>query len=158
MNMQSLFRGRKQWRCFHCDDVFYSAKLAREHFGADCSQVPSCKLASHEGHLITYIRKLEDELAQYRAEDSHVMRAMWSLEADQRQKLARAEEDGYGKGVRDMRAEADAAIRKCPSLDENGYICEKSAALAVLNEGMVAETRRTNSSESPPPAVFSDPT
>lgn len=123
---------RKRWRCFHCDDVFTSFKLAREHFGANEMEAPACKLASHEGHLVTYIRKLEDELAQYRAEDSHVMRSIWSLEADQRQALIRAEEDGYNKGVRDMRAEAEKAIRAAPSLDENGYITEKAAVLTSL--------------------------
>lgn len=134
MSVQSLFRGRKQWRCFHCDDVFYSAKLAQEHFGDDCSQTPACKLASHEGHLITYIRKLESEVEQYRREDSHVLRSMWSLEADHRRAIQRAEEDGYSKGVRDMTAQAERAIRGCPSLDENGYVCNKAAALEALTQ------------------------
>lgn len=96
---------RKQWRCFHCDELFISFKRAREHFGEDQGDMPACQLKSYEGHLVTYIRKLEDDLAQYRAEDSEVMRSIMSLEADHRQALIRAEEDGYGKGVRDMTRE-----------------------------------------------------
>lgn len=130
MNVQHLFRGRKQWRCFHCDDVFYSAKLAQEHFGSDCGSVPACQIRGYEGHLITYIRKLEDDLAQYRAEDSHIMRAMWTLEADHRRALVRAEEDGYNKGVRDMKCETVAPA--------------------------VADTRRTDVAESPPRDPFSE--
>jgi hypothetical protein len=117
---------RKQWRCFHCDEVFLSVKRAREHFGADQMETPACKLAGHEGHLITYIRKLEDHLAQYRAEDSHIMRAMWSMEADHRQALIRAEEEGYNKGVRDM-TPSDGAIyaavsRRSLSPEESAFL------------------------------------
>ena len=53
---------RKQWRCFFCDEVFTRAKDAAEHFGVDeaCeADVPACKIAAHEGHLVKYIRKLE---------------------------------------------------------------------------------------------------
>lgn len=64
-----MARGRamagKQWRCFFCDEVFKNRHQAAEHFGtfAACeADVPACKIASHEGHLVTYIRKLEKEL------------------------------------------------------------------------------------------------
>lgn len=123
---------RKRWRCFHCAEVFTSFKWAREHFGEDQGDMPACQLKSYEGHLVTYIRKLEDDLAMYRAEDSDVMRSIMSLEADHRQALIRAEEDGYNKGVRDMRAQAEKAIRAAPCLDENGYIAEKAAVLTTL--------------------------
>lgn len=93
---------RKQWRCFHCDEVFTSHKWAAEHFGYQECGEPACKLKSHERHLVTYIRDLEGQLEQYRAEDSHVMRSIYALEADHRQALIRAEEEGYNKGVRDM--------------------------------------------------------
>lgn len=99
---------RKQWRCFFCDEVFTSYKFAAEHFGVDESceaDVPACKLASHEGHLVTYIRKLEKEVRRYMSEDSDVLRSIQSLEADHRTALIRAEERGYAKGVADMRAQ-----------------------------------------------------
>lgn len=126
---------RKQWRCFFCDDVFSTRHEAAEHFGAfnACeADVPACKIAGHEKHLVHYIRKLEQELSRYQSEDSDVMRSIMTLEADHRQALIRAEEDGYNKGVRDMRAEAEKAIRSAPSLDENGYISEKAAILNTL--------------------------
>lgn len=92
---------RKQWRCFHCDEVFTSPQCATTHFGYG-DGLPACKIKSYEGHLVTYIRKLEDQLASYRSEDSDVMRSIYSMEADHRQALIRAEEEGYKRGVRDM--------------------------------------------------------
>lgn len=94
---------RKQWRCFHCDEVFISPKCAAVHFGSDGTKTAACQLKSHERHLVDYIRDLENQLEGYRAEDSHVMRSIYSLEADHRQALIRAEEEGYNKGVRDVR-------------------------------------------------------
>jgi hypothetical protein len=39
--MKSITR-RKQWRCFHCDEVFRSRKAAWAHFGPDqdCEKLP----------------------------------------------------------------------------------------------------------------------
>jgi hypothetical protein len=99
---------RKQWRCFFCDEVFTGFKHAAEHFGVDdaCeADIPACKLTSHEGHLVTYIRKLEKELRRYMSEDSDVMRSIQALEADHRTALTRAEEKGYAKGVEDMKTQ-----------------------------------------------------
>jgi hypothetical protein len=93
---------RKQWRCFHCDEVFENRHCAANHFGCDGDATPACKIAGHHGHLVMYIRKLEDDLARCRMDDSDVMRSIMALEADHRQALIRAEEDGYNKGVRDM--------------------------------------------------------
>lgn len=92
---------RKQWRCFHCDEVFTSHRWAAEHFGADGDRT-ACRIKSHEGHLVTYIRKLEDDLFRLRTDDSDVMRSIMALEAEHRQALIRAEEEGYNRGVRDM--------------------------------------------------------
>lgn len=93
---------RKQWRCFHCDEVFIRPKCAAVHFGYDESRTPACQLKGHERHLVEYIRDLEAQLDSYRADDSHVMRSIYTLEADHRQALIRSEEAGYNKGVRDM--------------------------------------------------------
>lgn len=100
---------RKQWRCFHCDEVFISPKCAAVHFGSDGTKAVACQLKSHERHLVDYIRDLEGQLDGYRAEDSHVMRSIYSLEADHRQALIRAEEEGYNKGVRDVRDMSELA-------------------------------------------------
>lgn len=96
---------RKTWRCFHCDEVFRSAKWAAEHFGQDLTQEAACKIKGHEGHLLTALRKAEEELTRYRQDDSDLMRAMYSLEAEHRTAVVRAEEEGYARGVRDMKKE-----------------------------------------------------
>jgi hypothetical protein len=99
---------RKQWRCFFCDEVFTRWKNAAEHFGCDeaCeADMPACKLGAHEGHLVRYIRKLEKEVRRYMSEDSDVMRSIQTLEADHRQALVRMEQQGYDKGVADMKAQ-----------------------------------------------------
>lgn len=74
-----------------------------------------------------YIRRLEEEISRHRAEDSDVMRSIYTLEADHRQALIRAEEDGYGKGVRDMKAERNqremAAGTRCDGSCNAGLPC-----------------------------------
>jgi hypothetical protein len=97
---------RKQWRCFHCDEVFTSFRCASIHFGASEAATPACKLKSYEVHLVEHIRALEDQLQAYRVEDGHILRSIYSLEADHRQALVKAEQAGYDKGVADMRKEA----------------------------------------------------
>jgi hypothetical protein len=103
---------RKQWRCFHCDEIFTNPRCAVLHFGNSEYQTPACQLKSYERHLVEYIRDLEGQLDSYRVEDSHVMRSIYSLEADHRQALIRAEESGYDKGVRDMAPPAQTAERE----------------------------------------------
>lgn len=100
---------RKQWRCFHCDEVFIRLACAAVHFGNDGTRTPACQLKSHERHLVEYIRDLEAQLDGYRADDSHVMRSIYTLEADHRRALNRAEEEGYNKGVLDMRSAHSSA-------------------------------------------------
>lgn len=127
---------KKQWRCFHCDEVFTSPRCAAEHFGDNMDSHPACRIAAYEGHLVAYIRKLEAKLADYRSDSDDIMRAIMTQEADHRRALNRAEEDGYNKGVQDMLADAERAIRRAPSLDENGYIAEKAAVLTTLANGV----------------------
>lgn len=103
---------RKRWRCFFCDEVFTRAKDAAEHFGCDdaCeADAPACRIAAHEGHLVTYIRKLEKELRRHMTEDSDVARSIMTLESEQARKLREAEERGYARGVEDMRMQGFCA-------------------------------------------------
>lgn len=99
----------KQWRCFHCGEVFRRFHLAAEHFGHEEGAQPACRLKAHEGHLVHYIRSLEDQLARYRAEDSDVLRSIYTLEAEHQRALRQAEEEGYNRGVNDMLDAAKAA-------------------------------------------------
>lgn len=103
---------RKQWRCFFCDEVFTRAKDAAEHFGCDegCeADVPACKLAAHEGHLIKYIRSLEKELRSRMHEDHDLHKAVYTLEAEKAREVREAEERGYNKAVQDMTAQGYCA-------------------------------------------------
>lgn len=109
--------GKIHWRCFHCDAAFTLAqrRWAREHFGADEGEVPVCLVRSAgEGALLTALRNAQDELSSYRAEDTDLMRAMYSMQADHAQRLIREEEHGYAKGLTDGRellAAAKEALR-----------------------------------------------
>lgn len=107
---------RKQWRCFHCDEVFTSPQCAAVHFGYDGTKTAACKLKDHEGHIVRYIRDLEAQLDRYRAEDSDILRSIYAQEANHRQALIRSEEEGYGRGVRDMKALDDQEAPANPAL------------------------------------------
>jgi hypothetical protein len=96
---------RKQWRCFFCDEVFTRRKDAAEHFGEfdGCTaDIPACKITAHEGHLVHYIRKLEQELRQFHQDETDVALSIITLESEHQQALIRAEEEGYARGIRDM--------------------------------------------------------
>lgn len=96
------------WRCFHCGEAFTKAqeKHARAHFGADESALPVCQMRlPGEYHLLNILRKQEDELHAFYAEDTELWRALHAQAADHAQALRREEERGYAKGVADARAE-----------------------------------------------------
>lgn len=97
---------RKQWRCFFCDDVFTSAKAAALHFGVfdSCEpDVTACKLMSNQQHVLEYIRGLEEEVRLYQAENYPTIKAMYAVEDEMRRAVRKAEEDGYARGVDDMK-------------------------------------------------------
>lgn len=94
----------KTWRCFHCDQVFTSRVDARNHFGNDENAMPACHIkAAGEFALLTALRNAEEELSRRRAEDSDLLRAMASMEADHQVALRREEEKGYARGLKDGR-------------------------------------------------------
>jgi len=93
------------WRCFHCDDVFTDRAAAAEHFGGDNLQAdPACKLNSIEGGLIALVRAQEQELQQFRTEETASYREFYRLGAEHAAAVRRAEEEGYAKGLADGRA------------------------------------------------------
>lgn len=95
---------RKQWRCFHCDEVFTRPADAHLHFGSDDGARPACQIKSHEGHLVRYIRQLEDRLITYMNDAHPQLQAIMTLEGDFARAVRDAEEKGYERGVRDMKA------------------------------------------------------
>lgn len=94
---------RKTWRCFFCDVVLRSEAAAREHFGASESSTPACQLKGHEHGLVGIIRRQEEELQRYRAEDSEMLRVLETLKSEHAAELRREEEKGYARGVEDMK-------------------------------------------------------
>jgi hypothetical protein len=89
---------RKQWRCYHCDELFSNLRCAAVHFGADESATTAC-LLSHERHLVEHIRNLENQPTSYRTESDNVLKSIMALEADHRQALMREEEKGFTRGL-----------------------------------------------------------
>lgn len=97
------------WVCFHCGEKFTSYGSAKLHFGADpdCCDA-ACRIkAGEEFSLLEKIRKLEEDLADYRAayveEDSDAERQHFSAMAEHAWALQKAEEEGYAKGLKDGR-------------------------------------------------------
>lgn len=90
--------GPREWRCFHCDEVFTEFEAARNHFGDHEMCDPVCSIMARE------IRDMERELERYRAEDSDKDRQFHALQADHRRALRVEEEKGYEKGLRDGEA------------------------------------------------------
>jgi hypothetical protein len=103
-----IFGPRKiYWRCFHCGEGFTKKqeRWARQHFGAEQDALPVCQMrVPGEHHILTLLRKAEDELAAHRAEDTDLWRALYSQAADHAAALRREEERGYEKGLADGRA------------------------------------------------------
>lgn len=93
---------RMQWRCFHCGELFRSTRAARIHFGGNISDDAGCVLKGYEIGLLGIIREQQDQLERFRSEDSDLLRVIATMEADHRQALIRAEEEGYARGLRDM--------------------------------------------------------
>lgn len=100
-----------QWRCFHCNEIFTNPKHAAEHFGVDETSTPGCRLTATEGHLVTYIRRLEKDLDEYRDDRHPLILAHLSDESARRLALQREEEVGYARGVLDSEA-ACAGMRE----------------------------------------------
>ncbi len=55
----------REWRCFHCDEVFTDKAEAREHFGATLYRDPACQMP---GADIKHIRGLEERNAELERE------------------------------------------------------------------------------------------
>jgi hypothetical protein len=95
----------KEWRCYHCDEVFTAPVDAWHHFGGHETCATACQIkAPGEFALLEALRNAEDELARYRNEDSDIIRAMWATQSDHAAALRREEEKGYARGLRNARS------------------------------------------------------
>lgn len=99
---------RKQWRCYFCDDVFTRAVDAAEHFGGDQGALAACQIKGHEHKLLQKIREQEAMILSFLHETEPLTRAMEGMRTEHAEALRRTEEDGYNKGVRDMREMVEA--------------------------------------------------
>lgn len=112
---------RIHWRCFHCGETFTreQEKWARQHFGRNDGALPVCQMrVPGEHHLLTALRRAEEELARHRAEDTDLIRAMYEMSADHAQALRRVEERGYNKGVSEGREYYEAALASAQAENE----------------------------------------
>lgn len=131
----------KTWRCFHCDEVLRTPRDARLHFGDTHGSEPACLVkAPGEFALLTALRNAEEELARYRREDSDVLRAMWSMQADHATALRREEENGYERGLRDAKAHPET-IGLQRATQETRALCPHGMPLAENVCGPCSEGR-----------------
>lgn len=94
------------WRCFHCGEVITHPTDAKNHFGRNEGSEPVCRIkAAGEFALLQALRNAEETIDRYRMEDSDILRAMSSMQADHIQALRRQEELGYSRGLSDTRKE-----------------------------------------------------
>lgn len=93
------------WRCFHCDEVFTDAALAREHFGLETISDPACQID------IAKFREMEALHARHLTETDEATVEFHRMRADHVQSLQREEERGYAKGTADREGEV-ARLRK----------------------------------------------
>ena len=98
----------KNWRCFHCDEVFYDEHSAKLHFGMDQCSDPACKIKmGAEGSLVNALRKAEAELADawlaIHNESTEAAKAYYAQQSRHGEQLRAAEELGYERGLADGR-------------------------------------------------------
>jgi hypothetical protein len=85
----------REWRCFHCDEVFTDAAEARAHFGDTLYRDSACQIP------VERFREIEQEITRYRLEDTDLHREMQRLTAEHAVALRREEEKGYARGLKD---------------------------------------------------------
>lgn len=101
---KGLAQGSREWRCFHCDEVFTDPKAAANHFGVDhVGNETLCQMAQVDGGIARVIADLAEELQRYRSEDNASYREFYALGADHSQALIREEQKGYDRGLADGR-------------------------------------------------------
>jgi len=100
----------KEWRCFHCGDVFTTERTARLHFGATECSAPACQIkAGAEMSMLEALRRAEDDAERATAamhnESSEGWRAYHHVTTRLREQVEAAENLGYERGLRDGRQE-----------------------------------------------------
>ena len=111
----------REWRCFHCDEVFTDRACAAVHFGDADGATPACRVAADLVGLVEMIRKQESKLDAFRREETASYREFYALGAAHHQAVRKAEEAGYAKALADLEAgklEPEHAGRILAAIDE----------------------------------------
>jgi K+-sensing histidine kinase KdpD len=103
----------REWRCFHCDQVFTTERCARLHFGPDEDSVAACVIkAGAEQGLVGALRDAEKAAADawhaVHNETTDAAKAYYAQSTRHHQQLRLAEEAGYERGLADARELAQA--------------------------------------------------
>lgn len=103
----SKFSRPTGWRCFHCDEVFFTANDARLHFGMDQCSDPACKIKmGAEKSLLVALRRAETELqdawAAIHNENTEAAKAYFAQQSRHGEQLRAAEELGFERGIADL--------------------------------------------------------
>lgn len=109
----SKFSRPTGWRCFHCDEVFYTEQDARLHFGMDQCSDPACKIKmGAEKSLLVALRRAETELqdawAAIHNETTEAAKAYYAQQSRHGEQLRAAEELGFERGIKDSTAQIAA--------------------------------------------------
>lgn len=106
------------WTCYFCAETFMTPGAARDHFGAGPLTVPGCQIKiGEERGLLMALRRAEDELARYKAEDSDKDREFHAMRAKHSAELREEEQRGYDKGLADGREGVPAMAARIARLE-----------------------------------------
>jgi hypothetical protein len=123
----------REWRCFHCGEVFTDPDAARDHFGTSLLAEPVCQIPD----LAHLLRLQEDELQRFREEDSAMARQFHALGTEHYRKEREAEEKGYARGLSDGRDETEELVKRIRYALQNdvGNVFVKRAAIVDALQG-----------------------
>lgn len=94
----------REWRCFHCDELFTDPALAAQHFGCEIEDMAACRQLDQPAHeLLAMVSSLHADLRRACAEDTPADRLYHSMSADRARAVREAEEQGYRRGLEDGR-------------------------------------------------------
>lgn len=92
------------WTCFFCGETFTKVGAAENHFGGSLGAFSACQIkAGAERGILMALRKAENELARYRADDIDIAKQMATMQSRHADALRVAEELGYERGLRDAK-------------------------------------------------------
>lgn len=93
---------KQGFTCFFCGDTFTTPGSARLHFGADPLKDAACRIkAGAERGILMELRRAEEELERYRADDCNLARDLHAMQSRHSAALRSAEELGYERGLAD---------------------------------------------------------